>query len=170
MKIKHLLPIGMVALLTSCAATTTKTYQINAKSGTQTSGEVVFTETDNGEVELTMKVENLEPNSEHAVHIHEFADCSSEDGKSAGGHWNPTGHQHGKWGTEEHHAGDIGNIVADDKGMATLTMKTDMWCIGCSDETKNIIGKGIIIHADADDFVSQPTGNAGGRVGCVEIK
>ncbi len=66
--------------------------------------------------------------------------------------------------------GDIGNLMADKDGTARLTFKTDKWCLGCSDETKNILGKSLIIHADKDDFQSQPTGNAGGRVGCVEIK
>ncbi len=167
MKIKHLLTITALGFLCSCA--TTKSYQIQAKSGTETSGTVTFSE-NNGEVEMKMTVQNLPPNSEHAAHIHEFGDCSSEDGKSAGGHWNPHGHSHGKWGHGEHHAGDLGNLKANEKGVATLTMKTDKWCLDCVDEKKNIIGKGIIIHAKADDFTTQPTGNAGGRIGCVEIR
>jgi Cu-Zn family superoxide dismutase len=103
----------------------------------------------------------------HAVHIHEKADCSSPDGTSTGGHWNPTMEKHGKWGDADgYHKGDIGNVVAEDDGTATLSMQTDEWCIGCDDETKNIIGKSIIVHQGVDDFTTQPTGDAGGRVSC----
>lgn len=107
---------------------------------------------------------------EHAIHIHDKADCSAADAMSTGGHWNPGGSDHGKWGAEHFHMGDIGNLVANDKGEAKLTFKTDKWCMGCTDDSKNILNHGLIIHAGEDDFHTQPTGNAGGRVGCVEIK
>ncbi len=155
------------ALIMSC--TTTKTYTIQAKSNTDTQGTVKFTQKGKF-VEMDMNVYKLKPNGVHASHIHEKGDCSAADASSAGGHWNPTDHNHGKWGHGEHHAGDLGNLKADKDGTARLVMKTDKWCIGCSDESKNIIGKSIIIHAKEDDFKTQPTGNAGGRVGCVEIK
>ncbi|MEC5394139.1 superoxide dismutase family protein [Bergeyella sp. RCAD1439] len=167
MKTSVISAIALTLALASC--TTTKTYTIAAKSGTQTQGTAKFTQKGNT-VELDMNVYNLTPNSLHASHIHEFGDCSSADGTSAGGHWNPTNEKHGKWASHEHHAGDLGNLKADEKGTARMVMKTDKWCIGCKDETKNIIGKSIIIHAKADDFKTQPTGNAGGRIGCVEIK
>ena len=64
------------------------------------------------------------------------------------------------------HKGDIGNIEADENGIAKLLMKTDEWCIGCGDEKKDILGKSIIVHQGADDFVSQPSGNAGARISC----
>lgn len=167
MKLKFYLSTGLITLLTSCA--TTKTYSIQAKSASKISGEIYLAQK-NEKVELNVMVHHLKPNSKHAIHIHEFGDCSSEDGSSAGGHWNPTGHKHGKWGQGEFHAGDIGNLRTDNQGNAALVMKTDKWCLGCSDKQKNIIGKSIIIHEKADDYVSQPTGNAGGRVGCVEIR
>lgn len=154
-------------LLASCA--TTKTYAIASKSGSETQGVVKFTQKGNM-VELDMTVHNLASHGVHATHIHEFGDCSSADGSSAGGHWNPTKEKHGKWGNHEHHSGDLGNLKADINGTARLVMKTDRWCIGCEDEAKNIIGKSIIIHAKADDFKTQPTGDAGGRIGCAEIK
>ena len=76
----------------------------------------------------------------HAIHIHEKADCSSEDGKSSGGHWNPTFENHGAWGGESgYHRGDIGNFQADADGNGSITFSTDQWCLGCDDETKNII-------------------------------
>ena len=163
---KILLVLGAMVLVTSC--TTTKTYRIDAKSKTLTQGTAVFTQKGK-EVTMEINAYKLTP-GEHAVHIHEKGDCSSADGSSAGGHWNPTSHNHGKWGEGEFHMGDIGNVKADAKGVGQLIFKTDKWCIGCKDETKNIIGKSIIIHAAKDDFKTQPTGNAGGRVGCIEIK
>ena len=150
----------------SCS--TTKTYTINSKSGTSTQGTAKFTQTGKM-VEMDLNVYKLTPGI-HAVHLHEKADCSATDGTSTGGHWNPAKDDHGKWGAEHFHMGDIGNLSADKDGTARLIFKTDKWCIGCTDESKNIIGKGLIIHAGKDDFMTQPTGNAGGRVGCVEIK
>lgn len=153
-------------LAVSC--TTTKNYTINSKSGTETQGTAKFVQTGKN-VEMDLNVYKLTPGI-HAVHIHEKGDCSSTDGSSAGGHWNPTNHDHGKFGSEAFHMGDIGNLNADKDGTARIVFKTDKWCIGCKDETKNIVGKSLIIHAGRDDFKTQPTGNAGGRVGCVEIK
>ncbi len=139
--------------------------KLEPKSGSNVSGSAVFTETD-GVVEFTAMISGLEPGT-HAIHIHEKADCSSDDGKSTGGHWNPTGSDHGKWGSNTgYHKGDIGNLTADEKGHATKTLKTDQWCIGCGDPNKDILGKAIIVHAGTDDFTTQPTGAAGGRVSC----
>ena len=126
--------IGGAALVaTSCA--TTKSYQVFPKSGTETQGRAVFTE-EKGKVTLDLNVYKLTPGL-HAVHIHEKGDCSSTDASSAGGHWNPTTHNHGKWGHGEHHMGDIGNLNADKDGSARLIFSTDKWCLGCTDETKN---------------------------------
>ncbi len=156
----------VVAMAVSCS--TTKTYTINSKSGTSTQGTATFTQSGKT-VTMDLNVSKLTPGI-HAVHIHEKGDCSAADASSAGGHWNPTSHKHGQWGHDEFHMGDIGNLNADQEGNARLLFKTDKWCLGCVDESKNIIGRSLVIHADKDDFKTQPTGNAGGRVGCVEIK
>lgn len=158
--------VGFLLLAVSCG--TTKNYPILAKSNSNTTGTVTFTQTGNT-VKMVVDVQHLTPGV-HAIHIHEKGDCSSADGTSAGGHWNPAGNDHGKWGSEHFHMGDIGNLNADTNGNAHLVFSTEKWCLGCSDISKNIIGKSIIIHAAADDFHTQPTGNAGGRIGCVEIK
>ena len=106
----------------------------------------------------------------HAIHIHEKADCSSPDGKATGGHWNPTAQPHGKWdAVEGYHKGDIGNFTADASGKGSITFTTDQWCIGCGDETKDILGKAVIVHAGTDDYITQPTGDAGGGVSCAGI-
>ncbi len=138
-----------------------------SKSDSKVIGTATFSEK-NGEVSLTAKMTGLSPGI-HAIHIHEKSDCSSADGSSAGGHWNPTFKKHGKWGETECHKGDIGNFIADTNGNGSITFKTDEWCIGCEDETKNILNKGLIVHKGADDFTSQPAGNAGARQACSAI-
>ncbi|WP_185781110.1 superoxide dismutase family protein [Croceivirga lutea] len=143
-------------------------FQMEPKSGSTVTGDVTFTE-ENGVVKMKAMLTGL-TEGEHAIHIHEKADCSSDDGKSTGGHWNPTGQPHGKWGAEEgYHRGDIGNFTADAEGNATVEFETDQWCIGCEDETKNIVGKAVIVHQGVDDFTSQPSGAAGARVSCTGI-
>ena len=143
------------------------TINLEPKSGSTVSGTATFTEK-NGTVTFTTKISGLKPGV-HGIHIHEKADCSATDAASAGGHWNPTHTKHGKWTDAEHHKGDIGNITADEKGNGTMTLKTTEWCIGCGDESKDILGKGLIVHANPDDFTTQPTGNAGGRIACSAI-
>ena len=69
----------------------------------------------------------------------------------------------------EYHKGDIGNFTADAKGNGTITMTTDEWNIGSGDSMKDILGKGLIVHQGTDDFVSQPSGDAGARVACSGI-
>jgi len=143
----------------------TVTVQLESKSESTATGTVKFTEKD-GVVIMKAELSGLNPGT-HAIHIHENADCSAPDGKSAGGHWNPTFENHGKWGDAEgYHKGDIGNFEADENGNGSISMQTDEWCIGCDDSKKNILGKGIIVHQGEDDFTSQPSGAAGARVSC----
>ena len=142
--------------------------KLEPKSDSKVSGNIVFTQ-ENDEVTMVAVLEGLTPGS-HAIHLHEKADCSSSDGKSTGGHWNPTAQPHGKWGASSgYHKGDIGNFEADSNGNGTITFSTDQWCMGCGDDTKDIMGKAIIVHEGKDDFNTQPTGAAGGRVSCGAI-
>jgi len=171
---KIILGIAAVGLLIfSCKSSSSSTpankldITLESKSGSTVKGTAVFTEK-NGEVTLVAKLSGLKPGI-HGIHIHEKADCSAADAASAGGHWNPTFKKHGKWSDAEHHKGDIGNFTADTDGNATVLFKTDEWCIGCGDATKDILGKGLIVHDKADDYVTQPTGNAGARVACSAI-
>lgn len=138
-----------------------------SKSNSSVTGTATFTEKKD-KVTFVAKLFGLKPGV-HAIHIHEKSDCSAADASSAGGHWNPTFKKHGKWGVGECHRGDIGNFIADEKGNGTITLATDEWCIGCGDASKDVLGKGLIVHQEADDFVSQPAGNAGARVACSAI-
>ncbi len=144
------------------------TVPLEPKSDSTVSGEVTFTD-ENGIVTMTATLTGLTP-GEHAIHLHEKADCSAADGTSTGGHWNPTNEPHGKWGSPEgYHRGDIGNLTADSDGNASVEFATDQWCIGCDDPKKDILGKAVIVHQGVDDFVSQPSGNAGARISCAGI-
>lgn len=141
---------------------------LEPKNESNVTGKVVFVE-HKGNVSIKAMFKGLSEGT-HAIHIHEKADCSSADGKSTGGHWNPTGQPHGKWGDAEgYHKGDIGNFDADANGNASLSFSTNEWCIGCDDEKKNVIGKAIIVHQGIDDFTSQPSGAAGSRISCGAI-
>lgn len=146
----------------------TMTITLSPKSESTVSGTVNFVQ-ENGQVKLAANMTGL-TEGVHAIHIHQTADCSSVDGKSAGGHWNPTAQPHGKWGTKDgYHKGDIGNFTVEADGLGAIKMMTDEWCIGCGDENKDILGKAIIVHQGTDDFTSQPSGAAGARVSCAGI-
>lgn len=141
---------------------------LNPKSESQANGMVIITE-QMGSVTLEAHINGLSAGN-HAIHIHQKADCSSTDGKSTGGHWNPTFEPHGEWGAEAgFHRGDIGNFKADETGHGMIKFTTDLWCLGCEDENKNIIGKAIIVHQGEDDLTSQPSGAAGARISCAGI-
>ncbi|TLF40197.1 superoxide dismutase family protein [Maribacter aurantiacus] len=143
-------------------------FMMEPKSDSDVQGEVTFTE-ENGEVKMMASFTGLSE-GEHAIHIHEKADCSADDGTSTGGHWNPTNEPHGKWGASEgYHKGDIGNFIADADGNGMVEFSTSEWCIGCDDPNKNIVGKAVIVHQGTDDFTSQPSGAAGARVSCTGI-
>jgi len=141
---------------------------LEPKSGSNIEGTIKFSE-ENGAVTMFGNITGLEE-GKHAIHIHEKADCSANDGTSSGGHWNPTAQPHGAWGDEAgYHKGDIGNLTTNSEGIATITKTTDEWCIGCEDPTKDILGKAIIVHVGVDDLKSQPSGDAGTRIGCAGI-
>jgi Cu-Zn family superoxide dismutase len=124
-------------------------------------GVVTFTQTDNG-VKVYAHLEGLTP-GKHGFHVHEFGDCSAPDLTSAGGHFNPTQMAHGAPTDHTRHSGDLGNIVADDKGMATLEWVDPMMRLS---GPNSIIGRAVIVHAKEDDLKTQPTGNAGPREAC----
>src|SRR5690606_22252982 len=130
--------------------------------GSQVSGEATFIQETENSVRFRLSVNNLPPGGEHAVHLHEKGDCSAEDASSAGGHWNPTMKPHGKRGEGAYHKGDVGNMTVGEDGKGTMDLVVDGWSIGGADST-NVLGKAVIVHEKADDFTSQPSGNAGGR-------
>ena len=139
------------------------------KTDTTLTGQVRFQTEANGQVKMMLDLTVAQKaNSTVAVHIHEHGDCG-DMGNNAHGHWNPTNENHGKWGEGNYHSGDIGNVDLDASGKGTLELTTDRWTIG-GDSTKNILDRAIIVHGGVDDYKTQPTGNAGSRIGCGIIK
>lgn len=152
-------------LLLSCSIPNMIVVELESKNSSNVTGNVVFIE-EGEKVNMIATINNLNP-GDHAIHIHEKSDCSSIDGKSTGGHWNPTLTNHGKWGDENgYHIGDIGNFTANKEGIGIINFSTDLWCLDCDDVNKNIMGKAIIVHQGIDDFISQPSGAAGSRISC----
>jgi len=129
-------------------------------SGSHVSGTVTFTKVSNG-IRVLADVQGLAP-GKHGFHIHEYGDLSSPDGKSAGGHFNPGKMDHGGPMSTKRHVGDLGNLEANGRGHANYDITdTSLSFHG----HHSILGRGIVVHEKADDLKSQPSGDAGGRVG-----
>ena len=129
--------------------------------GNNAGGIVTLTKAGKG-IRVEAEIEGLSK-GKHGFHIHEFGDCSASDGKSAGGHYNPTGQPHAGPDQKKRHMGDLGNIEADNSGKARYDRVDSHLKF---DGPHTIIGRGIIIHGGEDDLKSQPTGAAGPRVSC----
>jgi len=139
------------------------TALVQATAGNKVKGTVKFVEGADGKVTVTAELEGLNPGQLHAFHVHEFGDCSAPDGASAGGHYNPEGHDHGLPDkAAKRHAGDLGNLTADKDGKAKYSIVVDNLSVG---KKHAVIGRSVIVHAKTDDG-GQPTGNAGGRIAC----
>ena len=169
MKAKWLL-FGMCVLLPACSnmgsifqRSPSATAMLTPTKGNQVSGTVNFKQRGD-QVLVDAKVSGLSPNSTHGFHIHEKGDCSAPDGSSAGGHFNPAGMPHGGPQSAQRHGGDLGNLQADANGVAKL--KIEVTGISLGADATSIIGRAVIVHAQADDLRSQPTGNAGARIAC----
>lgn len=124
-------------------------------------GKVTFTKQEGG-VLVEAEITGLEP-GEHGFHVHEFGDCSMDSGECAGGHFNPSGAPHGAPDDAKRHVGDMGNIKANDSGKATYKRVDKHIKLN---GPHSIVGRAVIVHAGRDDLKSQPSGDAGARVGC----
>lgn len=132
-------------------------------------------------VRITGELHNLEP-GEHGLHIHEFGICDpsgDEPFSSAGGHFNPTGAMHGPGpmtgdaamatpSSSDAHAGDLGNITADENGVAVIDITSDRITLvaGESNSLDDADGSAIVVHQDPDDLQTDPSGNSGPRIAC----
>ena len=153
-----------VDMATTPAAAAAAAAVLTATEGSAVTGELRFEAVDGG-VAITGQVNGLPPGGEHGFHVHETGDCSAPDATSAGGHFNPAGAAHGRVGSDEHHVGDTDNIVADDTGVAAVDTRLEGATLG-DGAPSDVLGRGVIVHADADDYATQPTGNAGARLAC----
>lgn len=146
----------------AAAAPASVDVELAGRADSGVSGRVTFTEADGG-VAIAAHVEGVAPGS-HGFHIHEIGDCSSEDFKSAGGHFNPTDAPHGAPTDSVHHAGDLGNIEVGEDGSGHLDITSDM--LTFDDGPNGVFGRAVILHEGMDDLESQPTGAAGARLAC----
>ena len=136
---------------------------LESRSGSAVTGNLALRDSKDG-LRITGEVRGLAPNSEHGFHIHDKGDCSAPDASSAGGHFNPSGAPHGRMGAGAHHAGDMPNIKADAKGVATVNQTVAGVALAAG--ANGAGGRAIVVHRDPDDYSSQPAGNAGPRVAC----
>jgi Cu-Zn family superoxide dismutase len=160
-----------LALLSACTHTApgiepAATAMLQPTHGHSASGLVQFVSLGD-RVRISGTVRGLAPGKTHGFHIHEKGDCSSGDGMSAGGHFNPTGQAHGAHDQSAHHAGDLPSLTADAQGEARFSYETRALSIGQG--VTDVVGKGLIVHRDPDDFKTQPTGNSGPRIACAVI-
>lgn len=150
------------AKLPKRVSTGKKAYaKLNPTKGNEVTGMVTFIELEKG-VRVIAEVEGLTP-GEHGFHVHEHGDCSAPDASSAGGHFNPADSLHAGPEDLPRHIGDLGNITADLNGKGYYDSVDFIISL---EGAESVIGKSVIIHIDRDDYVSQPTGNAGARVAC----
>ena len=179
---RHALAIAATLTLAACATaptppeappasqSTATQGQANlaSASGSLVSGRVTLRPMGDG-VHLTGTIGGFLPNSVHAIHVHEKGDCTAADASSAGGHFNPMGQPHGRASAPAHHAGDMDNIVANAQGQVNLDIHLAGVTLG-GGAANDIAGRALVVHAAADDYTSQPAGNAGARVACAVIK
>ena len=142
------------------------TASLQPTKGSTVKGTATFIEV-GGKVRVTASLSGLKPNAQFGFHVHEAGDCGSGDGMSAKGHFNPYGKPHGHHGTAERHAGDMPNLQSDANGNASLSAELDVITVQAG--PASIVGRGLIVHAQPDDYTSQPVGNAGARSACAVI-
>ncbi|MEX0647419.1 MAG: superoxide dismutase family protein [Balneolaceae bacterium] len=135
---------------------------IHPTEGNDVSGVVTFTRTNEG-ILVDATISGLEADARHGFHVHEYGDCSADDGTSAGGHFNPEDNPHAGPEADERHVGDLGNLDSDGDGEATTNFTDNHIAFSGG---SNILGRAVVVHAGEDDLQSQPTGDAGARLGC----
>ena len=135
--------------------------ELHGTKGNDVTGTVTFTKEADG-IRVVADITGLKP-GKHGFHIHEYGDCTADDGSSAGGHFNPDNVKHGAPTDSVRHAGDLGNIEAGQDGNAHLEITDSLVSFS---GPRSIIGRGVIVHGGEDDLTSQPSGNAGPRVAC----
>jgi Cu-Zn family superoxide dismutase len=173
MSIRSLVPAAAAALvLAGCShigmpSGPTASAVLAPTTGNGTSGTIYFMQ-QGDRVLVSGEIRGLKPNAEHGFHVHEKGDCSSGDGMSAGGHFNPGSHPHGRYDAASHHAGDIPSLKADAAGVAKVNFESTSIRVG--NGPNDVVGRGLIVHRDPDDYTTQPTGNSGPRLACAVIR
>ena len=169
-RISLLLAAAATAWLAGCTTLPggpVATATLSSTTGNKTAGSVRFEQQRDGRVLVSGEIQGLKANSEHGFHIHEKGDCSSGDGMSAGGHFNPKAQPHGRHGVGAHHAGDLQSLHADAAGVARFSFESTAISVGGG--PADVVGRGLIVHRDPDDYTTQTMGNTGARLACAVI-
>ncbi|HEY4582788.1 MAG TPA: superoxide dismutase family protein [Lysobacter sp.] len=144
------------------------TVALAPASGSLVSGKLAAMSMDGG-VHFIGEIGGLAPGSTHGIHVHEKGDCSAADASSAGGHFNPGGRPHGNPQGHARHAGDLPNITAGSDGVARVDMHVHGITLGGAAAT-DVLQRALVVHAQPDDYASQPAGNSGARIACGLIR
>lgn len=158
-----MLTLAMLGCRTAGDAGMTAVADLDPRSGSSVQGIVMMTDEGNGMVRVKLDATGLQPNSRHGFHVHENGDCSAPDATSAGGHYNPMAAPHGAPADAVKHVGDMGNVMSNADGEIHEEMVLDF--LSLSGE-HSVVNRAVILHAKADDLVSQPSGDAGARIAC----
>lgn len=167
--------LAVIGLMAGCASNTGPTAKaadsamaasavLAPKSGSTVQGSVKLAQQGDNRVAMAVDISGLPANGMFGFHVHEKGDCSSADGMSAGGHFNPTGQQHGNPVSGPHHAGDIPMLQSDANGKAVGSIVLSG--VTLTPGPTSLVGHALVVHAGKDDYVTQPTGNSGGRIAC----
>ena len=154
----------VVAAPSSTPPARSATVNLAPASGSLVSGRLAAMPMPGG-VHVTGEIGGLVRNAVHGIHVHEKGDCSAADASSAGGHFNPRNQPHGRPGAGAHHAGDMPNISADANGVARVDLHLPGLTLGGATAT-DIVGRAVVVHAQPDDYATQPSGNSGARIAC----
>ena len=162
---KKFVLFSIILLLAACASMSSgpsASATLGSISGSNASGTVKLTQLGDGSVRVTVDLTGVPPGV-HGFHIHDKGDCG-DNGNAAGGHFNPATTAHGAPSVDPHHAGDFGNVTADADGRVHTEFTTRSVTIEAG--PNSAVGHAVILHANPDDLVTQPTGNAGARIAC----
>jgi Cu-Zn family superoxide dismutase len=168
--LNKLIPIAVAVALSACQSLPDEnaraTAQLLPTQGNKTFGEATFEQV-GSKVRVTIFVQGLKPGQQHGLHIHEVGDCGNQ-GENAKGHFNPFDKPHGSPTGTERHAGDLPALIANKQGRAKVQSDVDLITVGTG--SSGIVGRALVVHANPDDYKSQPSGNAGDRIACGVIR
>lgn len=117
---------------------------------------------------VTLRVTGMPPGT-HGAHLHAVGRCDAPEFTSAGSHWNPTSRQHGLRNPQGAHLGDLPNLVVAANGTGTLTATVPVPYVPGAGSMLDPDGTALVVHAAADDQVTDPSGNSGARIACAVV-
>jgi Cu-Zn family superoxide dismutase len=177
--LKTALLISSMCTLAACSPSTpptannTSLFERSILTATgDTLGTLSLKDLGEGGTEVTVTVSGLDGAGTHAMHFHEIGVCEAPSFTTSGGHFNPMSMAHGKLSADGPHAGDMMNMEVGADGTGTLTVINDRVSIGGDHRLPALLdadGTALIIHERGDDYTTQPTGAAGGRIGCAVL-